>query len=60
MNDNPEWTGKIEPGNEATLTVTFDPNMFNNRGDIIRKVEFRTNDAEMSWVTLTLTAYVTD
>ena len=60
MNNNPEWTGKIEPGNDATLSVTFDPNMFHNRGDIIRKVDFRTNDADMTSVTLTLTAYVTD
>jgi hypothetical protein len=60
MNGNPEWTGKIGPGDEATLSVTYDPNMFNNRGSVIRKVEFRTNDVERSSVTLTLTAYVTD
>jgi hypothetical protein len=57
---NPQWTGRLAPGKDATLYVSYDPNMYLNRGDIVRTVDMKTNDDTSPKVTVTLTGYVTD
>lgn len=54
------WVGEVKPGDEAKLTVIFDPAFHGPQGigPITRFVSFETNDSGNSKVTFTLTGTV--
>lgn len=48
----------ISPGQRADLTVTFDANFHETRGDVTRLVWFATNDPAQPWVEVRIAANV--
>lgn len=48
----------IPPGERADLTVYFDPNYHQTRGEVVRLVWFATNDPTYPWAEVRLTANV--
>jgi hypothetical protein len=48
----------IPPGERADLTVTFDANAHETRGQVVRLVWFATNDPTQPWVEVSITADV--
>ena len=48
----------IPPGQRADLTVTFDPDYHEVRGEVICRVWFATNDPTQPWVEVRITADV--
>ena len=51
-------SSSIPPGTRADLTVTFDPDFHETRGDVTRRVWFATNDPTQPWVEVRLIADV--
>lgn len=60
MDSLSSWTGEVEPGKEAELTVVFDPAYHgpSGIGPITRFVSVETNDRANSKITFTLTGKV--
>lgn len=52
------WIGKIDPGAEATIEVTFDPKSHNVQGEAQRTIFVKTNDPGAKDIELEITAYV--
>ena len=48
----------IPPGRRADLTVAFDPDFHETRGDVTRLVWFATNDSTQPWIEVRITADV--
>ena len=48
----------IPPGQRADLTVTFDPDFHDTRGEVVRLVWFATSDPTEPWVEVRITADV--
>lgn len=48
----------IPPGERADLTVTFDPDFHETRGQVVRLVWFATDDPTQPWVEVRITADV--
>ena len=58
MHKNPSWTGEIEPGKEAKITVTYEPSLMPVKGTVERDVLFTTNDPQNQNISLKVTAVV--
>jgi len=44
MHNNPEWKEDVEPGQEVTLNVRFDPKAHNIHGEVERTIVVSSND----------------
>ncbi len=62
MHQKSAWVGEVPPGQEAQLTVTFDPAYHgpSGVGDITRQVKVETNDPNHPQLTFNLAAQVTN
>jgi len=58
MHQNPEWTGEVEPGKEAKITVIYEPARMPVKGRVERSVHIKTNDPQKPDIALTITATV--
>lgn len=54
-----KWIGKVEPGVEATIEVTFDPLAHNVKGETERIIFVKTNDPSAKDIKLQIAANVT-
>ena len=52
------WSGSIEPGKKATLTVVYRPSIMPVKGEVSRQVYIQTNDPENKQVTFSINAFV--
>jgi len=53
-----QWTGEIQSGQEAKVTATYEPALKPVKGKVERTVYVKTNDPQKSDITLTITAIV--
>ncbi len=55
---NSQWTGEIQSGQEAKVTATYQPALKPVKGKVERTVYVKTNDPQKPDITLTITAIV--
>ncbi|MBI2617773.1 DUF1573 domain-containing protein [Candidatus Gottesmanbacteria bacterium] len=58
MHSKSTWSTSLEPGEKATLTVTYRPSIMPVKGPVTRDVYVQTNDPENPKLTFTVKAYV--
>lgn len=58
MHDKNSWTGTINPGKSATVSVIYQPSIMPVKGDISRSVYIKTNDPANPQLTFSIKTFV--
>lgn len=58
MHQNPQWTGEIQPDQEAKVTAIYEPARMPVKGKVERTVYLKTNDLQNPNIVLTVLATV--
>jgi len=58
MHSKSTWTGSVNPGEKATLLVTYKPSIMPVKGEVSRAVYVSTNDPDNKELTFTVKAFV--
>ena len=58
MHDKREWSGTVNPGETATVSVVYRPQIMPVKGDISRSVYVQTNDPKNDRLTFTIQTFV--
>ncbi|OGG04864.1 hypothetical protein A2Z33_06195 [Candidatus Gottesmanbacteria bacterium RBG_16_52_11] len=58
MHDKNSWTGTVNPGQSATVSVIYEPKIMPVKGDISRSVYLKTNDPANPQLTFSIKTFV--
>ncbi len=58
MHDKKQWTGTVNPGQSATISVIYRPAIMPVQGNISRSVYIQTNDPDNKQLTFTIKTFV--
>lgn len=58
MHSKSTWTGSVPPGEKATVSLNYQPNLMPVKGDITRAVYVSTNDPDNKELTFSIKVFV--